>query len=348
MFNHVCRKHLMKMFADLLPIVKEANDAVVVSPRRLVCAIKLVWPTSSFDVATTSLNSVRSALAFSTSLPENSDESTRSGTSDDGAVVGTAELAVPSVITVCLGRWDHRPRIVRRRNPNILERRVQNSNRNMNHAVRRRRREGTCGKYTKAQVQISVRTNDPASLGRACSFDVWTKRTWTRGTAIPGWAYLTDRLLGPESLSKLESFQKKIARGACQKTGATALRHGGRQQNSLTDKTTTLPLETSTKTSQLQRQVRFYRSESVLFRKQKKKPGVHSATKPWHHWPTKKNSSLEDQVCIAQTTTRMDSVPKNILNSRTCNIRNTGVCRHQRQLLELHVRYCEILTTANS
>ena len=48
----------------------------------------------------------------------------------------------------------------------------------------------------------------------------------------------------------------------------------------------------------------------------------------------KKNSSLEDQVCIAQTTTQMDSVPKNILNSRTCNIRNTGVCRHQRQPLE--------------
>ena len=104
---------------------------------------------------------------------------------------------------------------------------------------------------------------------------------------------------------------------------------------------------TSTKTSQLQRQVRFYRSESVLFRKQKK-PGVHSPTKPWHHWPTKKNSSLEDQVCIAQTTTRTDSVPKNILNSRTCNIRNTGVCCHQQQLLELHVRFCEILTTANS
>ena len=39
-------------------------------------------------------------MAFSTSLLENSNESTRSGTSDDGAVVGTAELAVPSVISL--------------------------------------------------------------------------------------------------------------------------------------------------------------------------------------------------------------------------------------------------------
>ena len=58
---------------------------------------------------------------------------------------------------------------------NILKRQVQNSN--QNHAVRRRRPEGTSGKYTKAQVQVSVRTNDTASLGRACSFDVWTTRT---------------------------------------------------------------------------------------------------------------------------------------------------------------------------
>ena len=43
-------------------------------------------------------------LSFSTSIPENSDESTRSGTSDDGAIVDTAEFAVLSVIAVCLGR----------------------------------------------------------------------------------------------------------------------------------------------------------------------------------------------------------------------------------------------------
>ena len=282
MFNHVCRKHLMKMIADLLPLVKEANDAVVVSPGRLVCAIKFVWPTSSFDVATTSQNSVRSASAFSTSPPKNSGKSTRSGTSDDGAVVDTAELAVPSGITVCLGRWDHRPRIVRQRNPNILEKRVQNSNRNINHAVRRRRREGTCGKYTKAQVQVSVRTNDPASLGRACSFDVWTTRTWTGGTAIPGWAYLTDRLLGPESLPK-NNCERGVSKDWSHRLEAgksTTKLADGRNDHASTG--------TSTKTSQLQRQVRFYRSESVLFQKQKKKPGVHSPTKPWHHWPTKK------------------------------------------------------------
>ena len=325
MFNHVCRKHLIKMFADLL-LVKEANDAVVVSPGRLVCAIKFVWPTSSFDVATTSLNSVRSALAFSTSLPENSNESTRSGTSDDGAVVGTAELAVPSGITVCLGRWDHRPRIVRQRNPNILEKRVQNSNRKINHAVRRRRREGTSGKYTKAQVQVSVRTNDPASLGRACSFDVWTTWTWTRGIAIPGWAYLTHRLLGPESLSKLESFQKTIARGACQKTGATALRHGGRQQNSLTDKTTTLPLERPPKPHNYSDRFDFIEVNRYCSGSKKTRGTLPNQTVA--PLANKKNSSLEDHVCIAQTTTRMDSVPKNILNSRTCNICNTGIGCH--------------------
>ena len=321
MFNHVCRKHLIKMFADLLPLVKEANDAVVVSPGRLVCAIKFVWPTSSFDVATTSQNSVRSALAFSTSLPENSDESTRSGTSDDGAVVGTAELAVPSVITVCLGRWDHRPRIVRRRNPNILERRVQNSNRNMNHAVRRRRREGTRGKYTKAQVQVSVRTNDPASLGRACSFDVWTTRTWTGGTAIPGWAYLTDRLLGPESLSKLKASKQQLREGRVKRPEPPPW---GRE----VDNKTRWRTKRRCFIWNVYQNLTITATGSILSKRigivpEAKKPGVHSPTVA--PLANKKNSSLEDQVCIAQTTTRTDSVPKNILNSRTCNIRDTGV-----------------------
>ena len=105
---------------------------------------------------------------------------------------------------------------------------------------------------------------------------------------------------------------------------------------------------TSTKTSQLQRQVRFYRSESVLFRKQKKTRGTlpNQTVAPLANkkkiLPLKiKSASLRQQ--LEWTASR-----KNILNSRTCNIRNTGVCRHQRQPLELHVRYCEILTTANS
>ena len=88
---------------------------------------------------------------------------------------------------------------------------------------------------------------------------------------------------------------------------------------------------TSTKTSQIQRQVRFYRSESVLLQKHKKNPEY---TPQPNRGTTgqQKNSFLEDQVCIAQKTTRTDSVPKNILNSRTCNIRDTGLCCHQRQL----------------
>ena len=237
MFNHVCRKHLIKMFADLLPLVKEANDAVVVSSGQLMCAIKFVWPTSSFDVATTSLNSVRSALAFSTSLPENSDESTRSGTSDDGAVVGTAELAVPSVITVCFGRWDHRPRIVRRRNPNILEKRVQN----------------WTGILIMPSVDGVVRVHAASTPKRKFRlvFALTTLLPWDaparsmsgqHGHELGGPPSLVERTLLTDSLDR-SKLPKTIASGTCQKTGATALRQGSRQQNSLMDKTTMLHLE---------------------------------------------------------------------------------------------------------
>ena len=138
-----------------------------------------------------------------------------------------------------------------------------------------------------------------------------------------------------------KQLPKTIASGACQKTGATALRQGGGGGGSTTKladgQNGDASSGTSTKTSQLQRQVRFYRSDSVLFQKQKKKnPGY--APQPNRgttgQQQQQKSYSLKDQVCIAQTTTRTDSVPKNILNLRTCNISNTGVGCCQQQPLK--------------
>ena len=132
---------------------------------------------------------------------------------------------------------------------------------------------------------------------------------------------------------KTESFQTTIASGACQKTGATALRPGGRQQNSLTDKTTMLHLERLPKPHKYSDRFDFIEANRYCS-KSKKKTRSTLPNQTVALLANKKNSFLEDQVCIAQTTTRTDSVPKNILNSRTCNIRDTGVCCHQRQQLE--------------
>ena len=109
---------------------------------------------------------------------------------------------------------------------------------------------------------------------------------------------------------KTESFPKKqFARGACQKTGATALRQGGRQQNSLTDKTTTLHLERLPKPHNYSDRFDFIEANRYCSGSKKKTRGTlpNQTVAPLAN---KKNYSLEDQVCIAQTTTRTDSIPK--------------------------------------
>ena len=95
-----------------------------------------------------------------------------------------------------------------------------------------------------------------------------------------------ERTLLTDSLDR-SRLPKTIASGACQKTGATALRRGSRQQNSLMDKTTMLHLEHLPKPHNYSDRFDFIEANRYCSGS-KKKPGVHSPTKPWHHWPTKK------------------------------------------------------------